>query len=87
MKLIVQDWWKDNGVGTRRLKTNLSALYYINILFTPCITTGSSIHCVARRECLYTTLKIVSKKYTVKQVTQLTHIQGRFFNLKLFFSS
>jgi len=78
MKLIVPDWWKDNGVGTRRLKTNLSALYYIKFLFTPYIATGSNIHCVVRREFLYTTHKTFSNKHIVKQVTQLTHIQGRF---------
>ena len=85
MKLIVQDWWKDNGVGTRRLEANLSALYYIKFLFTPYIATGSTIHCVVCRVCLYTTLKIFNNKHIVEQVTQFTHILGRFWNLQLCF--
>lgn len=88
--MTLQDWWNDNGLGTRRLKTNLSALCYIKIQLAPYDATGSTIHCVVCSECLHGTLKIFNTKHTVtpvprrvkkepaKQVTQLTHIQGRF---------
>jgi hypothetical protein len=65
MKLIVQDWWNDNGMGTRRLKTNLFALYFIKTHFAPYIATGSTIHCVVYRECLHETLKPFSAKHIV----------------------
>jgi hypothetical protein len=31
MEITLQDWWSDTWVRTRRLKTNLSALWYIYI--------------------------------------------------------